>query len=157
MKSLFKLQQLGTLKKYTETKVKLFENKLKHQKLSSDQIASDCPNKLAKLTMQGAAKVSLCDATKEVLSLADVKVMSKVQCCDVYTGKQHVLHSICSSRGSTQITYCKVGITLIRTHSPGNRHSISLALEKKQKQKHCNYQSVLFKSTCRLFQIGTML
>ena len=87
-------------KKYTENKVKLLENKLKHQKLSSD-----CPNKLAKLTMQGAAKVSLCDATKEVLSLADVKVMSKVQCCDVYTGKQHVLHSICSSRGNTQITY----------------------------------------------------
>ena len=92
--------QLDTLKKYTENKVKLLENKLKHQKLSSD-----CPNKLAKLTMQGAAKVSLCDATKEVLSLADVKVMSKVQCCDVYTGKQHVLHSICSSRGNTQITY----------------------------------------------------
>ena len=109
--------------------IKLLENKLKHQKLSSD-----CPNKLAKLTMQGAAKVSLCDATKEVLSLADVKVMSKVQCCDVYTGKQHVLHSICSSRGNTQITYCNVGITLIPTHSPGNRHSISLALEKTNKQ-----------------------
>ena len=84
----------------------MLENKLKHQKLSSD-----CPNKLAKLTMQGAAKVSLCDATKEVLSLADVKVMSKVQCCDVYTGKQHVLHSICSSRGNTQITYRKVAST----------------------------------------------